>query len=51
MDNIDNSVQKVIDLLERIPHNYAEITQTSLDKGTQRKTTENELPSLTQCTA
>ena len=25
--------------------------QTSLDKGTQRKTTENELPSLTQCTA
>ena len=24
---------------------------TSLDKGTQRKTTENELPSLTQCTA
>ena len=29
----------------------AVITQTSLDKGTQRKTTENELPSLTQCTA
>lgn len=27
------------------------ITETSLDKGTQRKTTENELPSLTQCTA
>ena len=27
------------------------ILQTSLDKGTQRKTTENELPSLTQCTA
>lgn len=27
------------------------IPQTSLDKGTQRKTTENELPSLTQCTA
>lgn len=27
------------------------IKQTSLDKGTQRKTTENELPSLTQCTA
>ena len=26
-------------------------TETSLDKGTQRKTTENELPSLTQCTA
>lgn len=30
---------------------HAEIRQTSLDKGTQRKTTENELPSLTQCTA
>lgn len=27
------------------------VNQTSLDKGTQRKTTENELPSLTQCTA
>ena len=27
------------------------LTKTSLDKGTQRKTTENELPSLTQCTA
>ena len=25
--------------------------ETSLDKGTQRKTTENELPSLTKCTA
>ncbi len=30
---------------------YAAYMQTSLDKGTQRKTTENELPSLTQCTA
>ena len=29
----------------------AEPMETSLDKGTQRKTTENELPSLTQCTA
>ena len=28
-----------------------QLKQTSLDKGTQRKTTENELPSLTQCTA
>ena len=27
------------------------VMETSLDKGTQRKTTENELPSLTQCTA
>lgn len=30
---------------------YALGNETSLDKGTQRKTTENELPSLTQCTA
>ena len=30
---------------------YYTLLQTSLDKGTQRKTTENELPSLTQCTA
>lgn len=30
---------------------YAFEAETSLDKGTQRKTTENELPSLTQCTA
>lgn len=29
----------------------AAVMKTSLDKGTQRKTTENELPSLTQCTA
>ena len=33
----------------KVPHKA--IMQTSLDKGTQRKTTENELPSLTQCTA
>ena len=33
-------------------YGYADtMTETSLDKGTQRKTTENELPSLTQCTA
>ena len=30
---------------------YEGLLETSLDKGTQRKTTENELPSLTQCTA
>ena len=30
---------------------YSHNWKTSLDKGTQRKTTENELPSLTQCTA
>lgn len=30
---------------------YKALLETSLDKGTQRKTTENELPSLTQCTA
>ena len=31
--------------------NSKHTSETSLDKGTQRKTTENELPSLTQCTA
>lgn len=31
--------------------NSSVVIETSLDKGTQRKTTENELPSLTQCTA
>lgn len=35
---------------ERVDYSYP-TKQTSLDKGTQRKTTENELPSLTQCTA
>ena len=30
---------------------FYDASETSLDKGTQRKTTENELPSLTQCTA
>ena len=30
---------------------FYRVRKTSLDKGTQRKTTENELPSLTQCTA
>ena len=34
----------------RFPYSFDKL-QTSLDKGTQRKTTENELPSLTQCTA
>lgn len=38
-------VQKITATLTIAP------TETSLDKGTQRKTTENELPSLTQCTA
>lgn len=33
------------------PNSPYSASKTSLDKGTQRKTTENELPSLTQCTA
>lgn len=37
-------------LMEGIMMNNG-LNETSLDKGTQRKTTENELPSLTQCTA
>ena len=41
-------------LIDFLASKYADeysVLQTSLDKGTQRKTTENELPSLTQCTA
>ena len=41
----------IIQCIMLVGHIYAFATQTSLDKGTQRKTTENELPSLTQCTA
>ena len=37
-------MEKYIEILDSL-------MKTSLDKGTQRKTTENELPSLTQCTA
>lgn len=39
------------DFIFRTEEMTNEQIQTSLDKGTQRKTTENELPSLTQCTA
>ena len=46
---IDGSVSLINTVL--YPAKGAPIIQTSLDKGTQRKTTENELPSLTQCTA
>ena len=38
--------QREVPIIKFVP-----TTETSLDKGTQRKTTENELPSLTQCTA
>ena len=43
-------VEAVIERENEVPLLNA-LIQTSLDKGTQRKTTENELPSLTQCTA
>ena len=43
-NEIRQSFEKYISEFDTIP-------ETSLDKGTQRKTTENELPSLTQCTA
>ena len=38
-------------VFETVNSLYHVSLETSLDKGTQRKTTENELPSLTQCTA
>ena len=40
-----------LDRISRSIVDFAKLMETSLDKGTQRKTTENELPSLTQCTA
>ena len=45
--------EKVERAINRIAPDDGSVTdlETSLDKGTQRKTTENELPSLTQCTA
>ncbi len=45
--------KRLIGYLPEQPPLYLNETpmETSLDKGTQRKTTENELPSLTQCTA
>ena len=56
-DDINRKVNGVIkvdqdsaDVIDQEVREYV-ITKTSLDKGTQRKTTENELPSLTQCTA
>ena len=45
---IDSVAETTDTLIEQFP---SEENETSLDKGTQRKTTENELPSLTQCTA
>ena len=43
--------KEVFQAYRRTKWNIEDSTETSLDKGTQRKTTENELPSLTQCTA
>lgn len=43
--------KEVFQTYRRTKWNIEDSTETSLDKGTQRKTTENELPSLTQCTA
>ena len=53
-DEVDPGAEKARkELEERLEKRKEEKkeTETSLDKGTQRKTTENELPSLTQCTA
>lgn len=43
--------KEIDDLKDAISFYDNQKMETSLDKGTQRKTTENELPSLTQCTA
>ena len=48
----DHKIMITDEAINKVPLvQYKEIPETSLDKGTQRKTTENELPSLTQCTA
>lgn len=44
-------LEKQKELIEAKTKTLNSNNETSLDKGTQRKTTENELPSLTQCTA
>ena len=62
--SLENYIHNLWHWLKMTPCQYAECCgtedpepymfpewETSLDKGTQRKTTENELPSLTQCTA
>ena len=46
---VNDDVRSILNIFRK--QYYAMIKETSLDKGTQRKTTENELPSLTQCTA
>lgn len=49
LDNVQEEIADTVGLSEQ--KDCIVSWQTSLDKGTQRKTTENELPSLTQCTA
>ena len=52
LDDTKKRVQKYLNSNKRYPLIVdVQTKETSLDKGTQRKTTENELPSLTQCTA
>ena len=53
MSRLDELIQELCpDGVEFMPiKDVYQRLKTSLDKGTQRKTTENELPSLTQCTA
>lgn len=46
----EQSGKTLSEFVEQLITDYYKM-KTSLDKGTQRKTTENELPSLTQCTA
>lgn len=48
---LDKLIQKIELSDQKEEEPFSAFIKTSLDKGTQRKTTENELPSLTQCTA
>ena len=51
VDGLVPLICKIVVCIDWIAPTHKVVTETSLDKGTQRKTTENELPSLTQCTA
>lgn len=50
-EELTSYIDEVAAQAEAVHDVFKPIIKTSLDKGTQRKTTENELPSLTQCTA
>ena len=51
LKTLSDSLKDCQEQMKQMKEGNVSVMETSLDKGTQRKTTENELPSLTQCTA